>query len=65
VVAKVRVVELYPAKRRVRFECICSVNGAAVLEGEAVFLQYFNSERPPISKAYQLYGAIGNSSDEL
>jgi hypothetical protein len=59
-----RCVELYPAKRRVRFECICSLNGAAILEGKAVFLPYFNSERPPISKAYQLYGASGNSSDE-
>jgi 3-hydroxybutyryl-CoA dehydratase len=38
VVARVRVVELYPAKRRVRFECICAVDGKAVLEGEAVLL---------------------------
>jgi 3-hydroxybutyryl-CoA dehydratase len=38
VVAKVRVVELYPAKRRARFECICSVEGKPVLEGEAVLL---------------------------
>ena len=38
VVAKVRVMQLYPAKRRARFECICSVNGAAVLEGEAVLM---------------------------
>jgi 3-hydroxybutyryl-CoA dehydratase len=38
VAAKVRVMELYPAKRRARFECICSVNGAAVLEGEAVLM---------------------------
>ena len=38
VVAKVRVMELYPAKRRARFECICSVDGKPVLEGEAVLL---------------------------
>ena len=38
VVAKVRVVELYPAKCRARFECICSVNGKPVLEGEAVLM---------------------------
>ncbi len=38
VVAKVRVVELYPAKRRVRFECICGVDGKPVLEGEAVLM---------------------------
>jgi 3-hydroxybutyryl-CoA dehydratase len=38
VVAKVRVMELYPAKRRARFECICSVSGAPVLEGEAVLM---------------------------
>jgi 3-hydroxybutyryl-CoA dehydratase len=38
VVAKVRVMELYPAKRRVRFECLCSVDGKAVLEGEAVLM---------------------------
>ena len=38
VVAKVRVVELYPSKRRARFECVCSVDGKAVLEGEAVLM---------------------------
>jgi 3-hydroxybutyryl-CoA dehydratase len=38
VVAKVRVMELYPAKRRVRFECICEVDGKSVLEGEAVLM---------------------------
>ncbi len=38
VIAKVRVVELYPAKRRARFECICSVDGKPVLEGEAVLM---------------------------
>ena len=30
--------ELYPAKRRARFECICSVDGKPVLEGEAVLM---------------------------
>jgi 3-hydroxybutyryl-CoA dehydratase len=38
VVAKVRVMELYPAKRRARFESICSVAGKPVLEGEAVLM---------------------------
>ena len=38
VVAKTRVVETWPAKRRVRFECVCSVEGKPVLEGEAVLL---------------------------
>src|SRR5262245_36805349 len=38
VVAKVRVVELYPAKRRARFECTCTVDGKVVLEGEAVLM---------------------------
>jgi 3-hydroxybutyryl-CoA dehydratase len=38
VVASVRVMELYPAKRRVRFDCLCVVDGKAVLEGEAVLL---------------------------
>jgi 3-hydroxybutyryl-CoA dehydratase len=38
VLAKVRVVELYPAKRRARFECTCTVEGKVVLEGEAVLM---------------------------
>jgi len=38
VVAKVRVMELYPAKRRARFDCICLVDGKPVLEGEAVLM---------------------------
>ena len=38
VVAKVRVMELYPAKRRARFESVCSVAGQPVLEGEAVLM---------------------------
>jgi 3-hydroxybutyryl-CoA dehydratase len=38
VVAKVRVMELYPAKRRARFECMCTVGDKIVLEGEAVLM---------------------------
>ncbi len=38
VIAKVRVVELYPAKRRARFECVCLVGDKAVLEGEAMLM---------------------------
>jgi 3-hydroxybutyryl-CoA dehydratase len=38
VVAKVKVTELYTAKRRVRFECTCEVDGRPVLEGEAMLL---------------------------
>ena len=38
VTAKVKVVELIPAKRRARFECECLVGGKAVLEGEAVLM---------------------------
>lgn len=34
----VTVVELYPAKRRARFDCKCIVNGRAVLEGEAMLM---------------------------
>ena len=37
-VARVRVTELYPAKRRARFACICAVEGKPVLEGEAVLM---------------------------
>ena len=38
VVARVRVMELYPAKRRARFECVCTVDGKPVLEGEAMLM---------------------------
>src|SRR5262250_2245537 len=38
VVAKVRVMELYEAKHRARFQCICSVQDKVVLEGEAVLM---------------------------
>jgi 3-hydroxybutyryl-CoA dehydratase len=38
VVARVRVMELYPAKHRARFDCVCEVDGKTVLEGEAVLM---------------------------
>ncbi|MGE0629394.1 MAG: MaoC family dehydratase [Hyphomicrobiaceae bacterium] len=38
VTARVRVVEMIPAKRRVRFECQCTVGDKTVLEGEAVLM---------------------------
>lgn len=38
VLTKVRLVELYPAKRRARFECHCLVNDKPVLEGEAMLM---------------------------
>jgi 3-hydroxybutyryl-CoA dehydratase len=38
VIAKVKVVELIPAKKRARFECQCLVAGKPVLEGEAVLM---------------------------
>lgn len=38
VLAKVRVAELFPAKKRVRFECVCSIEGKPVLEGEAMLM---------------------------
>nr|PZN87069.1 MAG: acyl dehydratase [Pseudomonadota bacterium] len=38
VTAKVKVVELYPAKRRALFECVCTADGKVVLEGEAMLL---------------------------
>jgi 3-hydroxybutyryl-CoA dehydratase len=38
VIAKVKLVELIPGKRRARFECQCLVAGKAVLEGEAVLM---------------------------
>jgi 3-hydroxybutyryl-CoA dehydratase len=38
VVATVTIVELYPAKRRARFECTCKVAGKSVLEGEAILM---------------------------
>jgi 3-hydroxybutyryl-CoA dehydratase len=38
VIAKVSLVELFPAKRRARFDCVCSVDGKPVLEGEAMLM---------------------------
>ena len=38
VVASVRIVDLIPAKRRARFECICRVGDKIVLEGEAILM---------------------------
>ena len=34
----VRIVDLIPAKRRARFDCICSVGDKIVLEGEAILM---------------------------
>lgn len=34
----VRIVDLIPAKRRARFDCICTVKGKIVLEGEAILM---------------------------
>ncbi|MDX2202700.1 MAG: MaoC family dehydratase [Hyphomicrobiaceae bacterium] len=38
VLARVKVMELYPAKRRARFDCVCLVGGKPVLEGEAILM---------------------------
>lgn len=38
VTAKVRVIELFPPKRRAQFECVCTADGKVVLEGEAMLL---------------------------
>ena len=38
VTASVRIVDLIPAKRRARFECICRVGDKVVLEGEAILM---------------------------
>ena len=38
VIAKVKVAELFPAKRRARFDCVCTVEGKPVLEGEAILM---------------------------
>jgi 3-hydroxybutyryl-CoA dehydratase len=42
---KVTVVELFPAKRRARFECQCLVGGKPVLSGEAVLMVTSNTQR--------------------
>lgn len=38
VTATCRVAEIIPEKRRIRLECVCSVDGEPVLEGEALVL---------------------------
>lgn len=38
VIARVKVMELYPAKRRARFDCLCLVAGKPVVEGEAILM---------------------------
>lgn len=38
VVATVKVVELVPEKKRARFDCVCTVNGTPVVQGEAVLM---------------------------
>jgi 3-hydroxybutyryl-CoA dehydratase len=37
-IAKVKVAELIPAKRRARFDCVCLVGEKTVLEGEAILM---------------------------
>lgn len=38
VVTTVKIAELVPEKKRARFECVCSVNGKPVVQGEAVLM---------------------------
>ncbi len=38
VVATVKVAELIPEKKRARFDCVCTVNGKPVVQGEAVLI---------------------------
>ena len=38
VIAKVKIAELIPGKRRARFDCVCTVEGKPVLEGEAILM---------------------------
>jgi 3-hydroxybutyryl-CoA dehydratase len=38
VVAKVKVAELISAKKRARFDCVCTVGDKVVLEGEAILM---------------------------
>jgi 3-hydroxybutyryl-CoA dehydratase len=38
VVTTVKVAELMPEKKRARFECVCSVGGKPVVQGEAVLM---------------------------
>jgi 3-hydroxybutyryl-CoA dehydratase len=36
--ALVRVIDLYPAKKRAKFDCVCTVGDRVVLEGEAIMM---------------------------
>lgn len=45
VIATVRVIDLIPAKRRARFECICRVGQTVVLEGEAILMVPARAQR--------------------
>lgn len=38
VIATVKVAELIPEKKRARFDCVCTVNGKPVVQGEAVLM---------------------------
>lgn len=38
VVTTVKIAELLPEKKRARFECVCSVGGTPVVQGEAVLM---------------------------
>jgi 3-hydroxybutyryl-CoA dehydratase len=38
VVTTVKVAELIPEKRRAKFDCVCTVNGKPVVQGEAVLM---------------------------
>lgn len=38
VVTTVKVAELVPEKKRAKFECVCTVNGKLVVQGEAVLM---------------------------
>jgi len=38
VVTTVKVAELVPEKKRARFDCVCTVNGKPVVQGEAVLM---------------------------
>ena len=38
VVTTVKVAELVPEKKRAKFECVCSINGKPVVQGEAVLM---------------------------
>ena len=46
VCASVRIVELFPIKRRARFECVCKVGDKIVLEGEAILMVPSRAPKP-------------------